>query len=1566
MARTKKRSVESKESDSSESKSVRRAPAPTQDPAHASPPQGAHHYVVGIGASAGGLEALSALVSKLRPGRGMSYVVVQHLSPSYKSMLPQLLGRETALPVVEIVHGQSPRPDTIYITPPDRNVVLKDGKLELLQSPREIMPKPSVNLLLSSLAEERREDAIGVILSGTGSDGSSGIRAIKAAGGFTFAQDPTSAKYDGMPQSAIDTSCVDWIQTPDGIAEELARLSEARPVLPTTEQEELPLSALKRLLNKVRSRTKLDFSGYKESTLWRRVERRLFANRCPSLDAYLTLVEQHPDELDRLAKDILISVTSFFRDRGSFSALERALRKVLERKRPGDEIRIWVPGCATGEEAYSIAIMVHRLLGNSFDQYRLQIFATDVDMDAMLIARRGIYSYPLLSELDSAVVQRYFRPSNDRFEIVKSVRDVVIFARQDLVLDPPFLRLDLISCRNVLIYLQPNLQARILSLFHYALLPDAYLFLGKSESVAQQDLLFVAENKEARVFRRRSEGGRASLAAASSASQQSHPPESVERTSLVGRSTPPREQQILRAASGFYMPPGVVVDKQMHVLHVLGDVGSFMQIPPGKASLDLNTLLVRDLKIEAQALLRNVEQRGESAVGRQRLPLREAGGPLIRLAVHPLDMDGTERLFLICFVPADEPADDKRRLLEKGDADRSPLEDELIATREHLQTIVEELETSNEEMQALNEEVQAANEELQATNEELEAANEELQSTNEELLTINEELQVKSTDLVRTNNDLASIQDNVGLPLIVVDADLAVTRYNAAAEKLFKMHRGLIGESVERLHFPGGMQGIPGLVADALKRRKVVETTISGDNSEYLLRITLIFGEADLPVGAIVSLLDQTDLLRTARLLGESEARLRDVLDRMNFLVAIKDISGKYIYANEPYKAYFAAGADLIGSMDSGSLVPGLSDAFRGEELVVLRRRELIEQQVRLETKIGVRWLHFVRFPLIDADNSVYALCIQAMDITDKRHADEQLRLAARVIEGAAEAVLITDPDQNIVTVNAAFTRITGYRLEDVVGRTPRLLKSGNHPVEFYRSMWEEVKVHGVWQGEIENRRKNGQVYTEWLTINVIRNDEGGVANYVAIFSDISSLREARRRLEFQASHDPLTGLPNRALLNDRMAGAINRSQRHKQRVAVIFIDLDNFKDINDTLGHDRGDTVLREAARRLRSAMRDQDTVARLGGDEFVLLLEEVRDGEIELLVERCRSALNEPIPLDDRSYSLTASIGVAVYPEDGDEVSDLLRSADAAMYRSKQAGRDTYTFSTQEIRRAPVERLAMISGLRHAYEAREELYMVFQPQFSLPERRLIGFEALMRWSSPTLGDVPPSRFVPLAEEIGLIKALSEWQFAAVIEQIRAWRTEGLSVPRVSLNVSPQQARSVDLARGLLTLLAEAGLPSDAVAIELTESALTHAPEQLALALNELRVAGIECSLDDFGTGYSSLSRLSRLPIATLKIDRSFVDGLGDGGNAHDQEITRTVIVMAHSLGMRALAEGVESESQLAALQALGCDAVQGYLLSRPIGAFKATLLLQEQGTAARPVAASRRQKKKSPKTGD
>ncbi len=1508
------------------------APAPVADPASSPVEKGGahHHYVVGIGASAGGLEALTSLVSNLRKGAGMSYVVVQHLSSSYKSMLPQLLGRETALPVIEAVDGQAPVPDTIYITPPNRNVVLRDGILQLIESPREISPKPSVNLFLSSLAEERKEDAIGIILSGTGSDGSSGVRAIKAGGGFNFAQDPRSARYDGMPQSAIDTGCVDWIQTPEEIANELARLAEARPVLPSADVQELPLSALKRLLAKVRTRTKLDFSGYKEATLWRRVERRLFANRKSTLDAYVEFVEEHPEELDHLARDILISVTSFFRDRESFAVLEEGLRKLLRRKEPGDEVRVWVPGCATGEEAYSIAIQLHRLLGGGFDQYRVQIFATDVDMEAMQVARRGVYNASLLSDLGSEVVQRYFRPVADRYEISKTIREMVIFARQDLVLDPPFLRLDLISCRNVLIYLQPQLQARILSLFHYALLPAGLLFLGKSESVAQQDLLFVPEAKEARLFRRRSEGVRslpATSGAAVSIAQLTDPI----APPAAGRPGASREQSIVKAAAQIYVPPSVVVNADMQIQHVLGDASTYLQFPAGRVSLDLTTLLVRELKVEAQALLRSADQKRSSVEGRRRLPLRGKSGPMIRLHVHPLLVDGGDRLFLMAFVPSEDPLKASNSG-EAHDAGQKQLEDELVATREHMQTLVEELETSNEEMQALNEEVQAANEELQATNEELEAANEELQSTNEELLTINEELQVKSTDLIKTNSDLESIQNNVGMPIIVLDAQLQINRFNAAAEVLFKMHRGILGQEIGNLFLPKGMPSFVGLIQEALDRRQPKEVHVSGDGHEYLLRITLIFGQDHQAVGAIVSLLEQTELLQATRLLNESESRLRSVMEHTPFLIAIKDVSGKYLYANAGYRDYFADGnKDFTGLADSQLMSRALAKRFRDEELMTLRRSELIEVEEIVDTRRGARWLHQVRFPLTDSAGEVYALCVQMTDITDKRRADEQLRLAARVISGAAEAVMITDAQQRIVTVNEAFTKITGYSATEALGQTPRMLRSDRHDADFYRAMWTQINSTGLWQGEIENRTKSGTLFTEWLTINAIRDEKGDICNYVAIFSDITSLREAHRNLEFQAMHDLVTHLPNRALFNDRVRRAVVRAQRHQHRFAILYIDLDNFKDINDSLGHEYGDNVLRSVAERLIHAVREQDSVARLGSDEFVVLVDELREGEIEPFVERCRLALDTPLSATGFSQRITASMGIAFYPSDGEDVGALLQSADAAMHRAKESGRNTYCYSSAEIRRAPAERLGLINGLRQALASDDELRLVYQPQHSLPDKCLIGLEALLRWNSPVFGEVPPSRFIPLAEESGLILPLTEWVFQAAMRQIKAWRAAGRLPPPVALNVSPLHIRGPGIGEALMRLLHYYDLSPKAVTVEITEGAMGSSPDIVASTLLQLKGMGVSSSLDDFGTGYSSLSRLSRLPLSTLKIDRSFIHGLDDPDNVNDLEIVRTIILMAHSLDMSAMAEGVETERQLAALAELGCDSVQGYLLGRP-----------------------------------
>ncbi len=754
-------------------------------------------YLVGIGASAGGLEALSALIAALPTNLGISYVVLQHLSPTHRSMMAQLLGRETAMAVQEVENGIQPEPDTIYVAPASSNVKLKDGCFELIEGPREATPRPSVSMFLTSLAEEKIEDAIGVILSGTGSDGAAGLRDIKAAGGYTFAQDPQTAKYAGMPQSAIDTGCVDWVLSPEEIAKEIAIIARSHGSVTVANKPPVGATTLKKLLIKVKQQTRIDFSGYKEGTLWRRIERRMAACHVNDLDDYLKLVDTNPEELEHLGKDILISVTAFFRDRLAFEALRTLLHAIVQSKRPGDEIRIWVPACATGEEAYTLAILLAEILGPNINQFRIQIFATDIDVNALAVARKGSYPESALVDLEPGLAIRYFQKVGNRLEVSRTLRDMVVVARQDLVQDPPFLRLDLVSCRNVLIYLQNELQAKVLSTFHYSLSPNGLLFLGKSEGIFQQETLFEVLDKGARIYRRCAGESRLSVSAF-------RLPDIAERT--VPKAIADSEARLMAEAVRRYIPATVLINGAFDILHMHGDVSPYLSIVPGKPNFNLQNLLHRELRADLQLLQHQAEHKQESAVGRPHGI--KVGGQLrdVRLVVHPLERGVVNPFFLVAFevmplVVVVEGSDATVLSSAEGRNVRE-LEEELISTRERLQTVIEELETSNEEMQALNEEVVAANEELQSSNEELEAANEELQSTNEELTTVNEELQVRSGELGDLFNDLENIQNSVGFPIMVCNAHLELSRFNSPAAALFSLSPVSIKQPLSSVRLP--------------------------------------------------------------------------------------------------------------------------------------------------------------------------------------------------------------------------------------------------------------------------------------------------------------------------------------------------------------------------------------------------------------------------------------------------------------------------------------------------------------------------------------------------------------------------------------------------------------------------------------------------------------------------------------------------------------------------------------------------------------------------------------------
>jgi len=1481
-------------------------------------------HVVGIGASAGGLEALSNLIAALPTNLGLAYAVIQHLSPTHRSMMAQLLGRETAMAVKEITDGMVPERDTIYVTPPSSNMVLRDGRFVLQEEPRNASPRPSVNAFFSSLAAEQGEDAIGVVLSGTGSDGAVGLREIKAVGGFTFAQEPQSAKYNGMPQAAIDTGCVDWVLPADGIAREITQIARAKGSVSGAVSPPGAATTLKKLLIRVKQQTRIDFGGYKVGTVWRRIERRMAARHVSNLDDYLALVEADPSELDHLCKDILISVTAFFRDPEAFDTLRVTLQALLATKHFGDEIRIWVPGCATGEEAYSIAILVAELLGPNLAQFRVQIFATDLDLSALAVARRGGYPETALTGMDPALVGRHFTNTGNRYEVSRTLRDMVVVARQDLVQDPPFLRLDLVSCRNVLIYFQNELQVKVLATFHYGLRPGGFLFLGKSEGIFQQEGLFEPGDKAARVYRRRA--GESRLLP----TPTFRLPDSRERQTPQ---QPSAQQRLLDASINLFVPPTILINAAFEILHIQGDVSHFLTISAGKPTTNLQQLIRREFRADLNLMVHQVEHTADSVAGRPHVFKTADGKQRVLLSVHPLEKGVTSSFFLVAFetAPAEKDANGETRSdLPQDSVDVKAIEEELISTRERLQTVIEELETSNEEMQALNEEVQAANEELQSSNEELESANEELQSTNEELTTVNEELQVRSGELAEALNDLEKIQNSVGFPILVCSEALELSRFNSPAAAIFMLTEKSIGQALPTLRLPPGMHDFSARVREAIEANQPVEESVFSNERNYLLHVAPYETTRPGLRGAVISLMDHTERMAAERAIRESRERLMAIMDNSTSMISLKDLAGRYEFVNRQFEKTFALkSADLMGKTDAQVFTGRTADGFRGKELEVIRRQEAIESEDVLQRAEGNRHLLSIRFPLFSVDNVIQGVCTQSTDMTDRKRAEDQLRLAARVFDRAGEGIIVTDSMQKILTVNDAFTKMTGYSAEEVIGKTPAVLASGRHQNNFYDEMWAILKEKGWWQGELWNRRKSGEVYPEWLTINMVHDSDGKLTNYVGIFSDITLVKESQQRVEFLATHDELTTLPNRALFIDRVRQAIARSGRNEGLFAVLFVDLDNFKVVNDSLGHAAGDELLKEVAALTKECIRAADTVARFGGDEFALLVEETTAGEADMTARRIADALGRSIIINGQSFFVSASIGISVYPTDGADAETLLKNADSAMYQAKEAGKRTHRFFTADLKEAADERLQLSNGLRRAVEE-DELFLAFQPQVELKTGHMIGMEALVRWKHPEIGLILPGKFIPMAEKSGLIHHVGDWVADAACRQMASWIAQGYDVPQVSINVSAEQFRRPHLPATIERLIAHYHLDATLLTIELTETALMLDPDQCLRMLRDLKVLGVKLSIDDFGTGFSSLSSLRRYPIDELKIDRSFIDEVGS--NPDDRAITQTILAMANTLGLSVVAEGIETQQQLDVLHQLGCPAGQGYLFAVPL----------------------------------
>ncbi len=543
----------------------------------------------------------------------------------------------------------------------------------------------------------------------------------------------------------------------------------------------------------------------------------------------------------------------------------------------------------------------------------------------------------------------------------------------------------------------------------------------------------------------------------------------------------------------------------------------------------------------------------------------------------------------------------------------------------------------------------------------------------------------------------------------------------------------------------------------------------------------------------------------------------------------------------------------------------------------------------------------------------------------------EELKLGASIFDNSIEGITITDTNGTIVKVNKAFSAITGYRCEDVVGKNPRLLKSNRHDSAFYKSMWDAILQNGKWEGEIWNRRKNGETYPEWLSISAIQNFNGETEHYVAVFHDISEVKKSHEKLEYQAHHDALTGLPNRQLFHDRLSMALSRAIRHDIKLAVLFLDLDNFKIVNDTLGHRTGDLLLQGVAERLSKICREEDTVARLGGDEFIILMSDLNDPveNAARLARRIIEDLNRPFQLSENEYATNVSIGVTFFPEDGDSAEDLIKFADMAMYKAKNEGKNQFALFTDEMNQNMLSRVSLESDLRQAIK-RNEFELYYQPKVNIDTGFLSGAEALIRWNRNGTGLVPPDEFIPIAEETGAISEIGTWVLYRACEQTQAWRNSGYGDLSVAVNLSPKQILNDPIQSIVEEVLSATGLPPESLTLEITENIMVFDVEKTIATMERISEIGVHWSMDDFGTGYSSIRYLQRLPLNEMKIDRSFVKDIPE--NEASSKIVLSTVALASSFGLKVVAEGVENDSHLKFLSACRCNEAQGYLFSKPL----------------------------------
>jgi two-component system CheB/CheR fusion protein len=889
--------------------------------------------IVGLGASAGGLEALEAFFSHMRHDSGIGFVIIQHLSPKHKSIMASLLGKDTQMKVLEIKDGMKVKPDHVYLNPPNKDVIIINGALQLMDPVKTGGINLPIDSFFRSMAEEMGEKAICVILSGTATDGTLGLKAVKGGGGLVMVQDPDSAKYDGMPRSAISTGIVDFILPVEKIPAELVKYVKA-PYIGRPKRisvtDGLFTNYIQKVFSLIREATGHDLSHYKQTTIRRRIERRMAIHQINKIADYVKYLKQTPHEVDILFKDMLIGVTNFFRDPEAFKVLkEQVLPALLKNKDRDSLIRIWSVGCSTGEEAYSMAILFSEAMELVKQHFNIQVFASDIDAQAIDYARLGTYPDSIAADVSQERLNQYFVKENNVYKVKKKIRDMILFAVQSVIKDPPFSKIDLVSCRNLLIYMDSKLQKKVLPLCHYTLNHDGILFLGTSESIGEFTDLFHPIDRKWKIFQRKD------VFVERAVDYANMPFYHRLKLGDNDEKKVPGEMDIQRAAKKVILEnfalPGVLVNEKYEIIHFMGKTDKYLETPVGKARFNILSMAREGLRFKLSTALQNaVRQKRTTTYNSLRIKYN-GEFRTIDLTVRPLtEFAGTPVYLLVMFddkTPPEKPAKKRGEKVAKNESDPFivSLERELESTKEHLQTTIEEMETSNEELKSTNEELQSVNEELQSTNEEVETSKEELQSTNEELITVNTELQNKLDELSQANNDINNLLASTQIGTIFLNTDLNIKRFTPSATDIFNLIQTDLDRPISDITSKIRYDHLEKDSKKVLDNLMIKEAEVQDiDGNWYAMRIAPYRTIENVIDGVVITFVDITIMKQAKIALQESEAnrRLAAVVRDSSDAITVQDFQGNITDWNKGAEKMYGYSEDEALKMNISDIVP--------------------------------------------------------------------------------------------------------------------------------------------------------------------------------------------------------------------------------------------------------------------------------------------------------------------------------------------------------------------------------------------------------------------------------------------------------------------------------------------------------------------------------------------------------------------------------------------------------------------------------------------------------------------